>query len=171
MKNNGHDIDTTLQHVAGLLAGGDTRGALAVIDRVECGSLKMRNARGVVWLRLGAIDKAIDLYRRLVLMNDSICLRDDVPTHFKTNYAVALLLAGNVTGCCDILDEIRFETHPYVRRLRNVVKAWKKKVGLWRRVWMTFTSDRVTHPVNIDFAPGDLWDASENRISTTSAAA
>lgn len=160
MKQNANNSDITLQHVADLLDSGDARGALALIDRVEDGSLKMRNARGVALLRLGAIDKAIDLYRRLVLMNDSICLRDDVPTHFKTNYALALLLAGNLDGCRDILDEVRFETHPYVRRLRNVIICWKKNVGLWRRLWMTFTSDRVSHPVEIDFAPGDLFDAS-----------
>src|SRR5262249_577514 len=74
---------------------------------------------------------------------------------FKTNYATALLLSGNIAGGLRALDEVRDEQCPAVGRLREAVRRWERNLTFWQRVnwWLGGEPDR---PLTLDFPPGDL---------------
>jgi hypothetical protein len=95
------------------------------------------------------------VFRGLVLAAGGLILRDDVPVFFKTNYATALLAAGNLGGCLSVLAEVRDEVNPAVTRLRASIRRWRDGLTFWERLnwWMGGQPER---PVALAFAPGDL---------------
>jgi hypothetical protein len=109
----------------------------------------------VCLLRLGNAQRAIELFRGLVLGPGGLVLRRDVPTAFKTNFATALLMDGNVAGCTSVLASLREEDHPAVRKLRAAVRRWQEAMSLWERVCWHFGSP-PNRPVELGFEPGDL---------------
>jgi len=131
----------------GVLASGDN-------------SPQIHNARGVCLLRLGRYEEAVRLYRGLVLHAGGTWSKSDVPTHFKTNFATALLLHGHASGCYSMLGEIDNESHPAVIRLRQAIKKWQAGLKFSHRLnWWFGRIDPPHCHVSIDFPPGDLTDA------------
>ncbi|MCZ2075704.1 MAG: hypothetical protein LC130_11990 [Bryobacterales bacterium] len=81
-------------------------------------------------------------------------MREDVPTVFKTNFAAALLQAGNVDGCLGVLAEVG-EGHAAIDNLKAAIDRWKKSLTLWEKIrW--YMGDPPDRPVVLDFPPGDL---------------
>src|SRR5690349_864375 len=113
-----------IERVDRLLREGEPRKALDLLARSKEGSPWSVNATGVCLLRLGDAPRAIELFRHLVLAPGGLVLKSDVPTAFKVNFATALLLDGNLTGCTSVLGEIREEQHPAVQKLRAAIRRW-----------------------------------------------
>jgi hypothetical protein len=106
-------------------------------------------------MRLGNVKVAVDVYRGLVLSSGGLILRQDVPVVYKTNYATALLLSGNVSGCQRVLNEVNDQSSPPVQRLRDAIHGWVKGMSFWQRLnW--WTGGTPTHPVVLNFPPGEL---------------
>ena len=86
-------------------------------------------------------------------------IRPELPTIYKLNFATALLLAGNPSGCAEILRETTDESHPGVQRLRACIGRWKRGLTFYQRLnWMCgWTSETNSH-VPLDFEPGLLED-------------
>jgi hypothetical protein len=131
-----------------LLREGQAQTALDVLRRSRASTSWAVNATGVCLLRLGEVRQAIDVFRSLVL-------RPDVPPVFKTNFATALLMDGNVAGCTSVLGEFREEDHPVVRNLRAAIRRWQEGMSFWEKVWWHLGSppDRA---VELGFVPGEL---------------
>ena len=148
--------DATLDRGLRQMAEGDYEKALNLL--LAAGkSPPIINARGVCLLRLGRPEAAIRAFRDLVLNPGSTWTRPDVPTHYKTNYATALLMGGHPSGCLDVLREINNEAHPAVERLRAAVKRWESSLPLLRRLnWRLGRLEPSNCKVSIDFTPGDL---------------
>src|SRR5262249_44239431 len=131
------EVVELLGKVDRLLRGGWPGQALEVAVRARVKSPWAANALGVCQLRLGNAKSAVDVFRGLVLAG-GLTLRRAVPDVFKTNYATALLLSGNVSGGVRLLDEVGDEQSPAVRRLREAVRRWAESLTFWQRVnwWM-----------------------------------
>lgn len=148
------DIDDVLAKVDALLQADNPSKALDLIARTRSHSPWLTNAIGVCQLRLGKAEVAADMYRGLVLKAGGVVMREDVPTVFKTNYAVALLQGGNVGGCLRILAEVR-DGHPVGIRLKTAIQQWKKRLSIWEKVnW--YMGGEPCRKVELDFPPGDL---------------
>ena len=145
-----------LDRVRQLLDEGRPDQALETIQRSGQRSRDVENARGVCLLRLGKCDQAFALFRDLVFPAGSFSIDPQTPIVFRTNYATALLLTGNVMVGQSILAQIEDKQHPAVVKLRSAIKQWKKSLGLFRRLLVPvgIYPDR---PVTMDFPPGDLW--------------
>lgn len=148
------NTEALMQRVAPLLDAGDAQRALDLIGSKPTDSF-LQNARGVCLMRLGRVREAIDLYRDIVLHGDALNLDLAQPAIFLTNFATALLLDRNVTGCRSALSELRQDDHPSVVRLLEFIGRWKKGLSWWHR-FLFITYGEVRRPVVVDFPPGEL---------------
>lgn len=146
-----------LQQADQLLKAEQGEKALELVARARLRSPWLTNAIGVCRLRLGDGPAAVDTLRGLVIGSGGLCLRPDVPTVFKSNFAAALALTGNVDGCLSILSEIRAEDHPAVQKLRAALRHWQAGLTFWERLrWRLGGS--LDRPVALGPDVGDLWD-------------
>lgn len=137
-----------------LLQAGQARQALDLLARSKVHSPWSTNATGVCLLRLGQADRAVELFRNLVL-SGSLFLRPDVPTAWKVNFATALLMVNNLEGCVQLLAEIQEEDHPGVQRLRAALQSWHNRMSVWEKIrW--FLGGQQARRVELDFLPGEL---------------
>lgn len=84
-----------------------------------------------------------------------IYLKDDVPDKFRINFATALLLRGNVSGCKQLLKELSDRKSPRLQRLRAAIKAWKKTLSIWQRLDLVLGGE-PKRVVELDFEPGEV---------------
>ena len=111
-------------------------------------------------------------YERLIVL-DSIQTREGVPGDWRyftaealretmnlsnihdTNFATALLLAHNVSGCLSALGAVRDEQNPAVQRLRGAIRRWKEGLSMWQRIrW--FWGDTPGGPIELGVPPGEI---------------
>lgn len=137
------------------LNAGKVREAADQLRHYGTGSHELMNAYGVILMWSGDTAKAVDVYRHLV-MGGGVSLRSDLPVLYKTNFAAALLLNGNVSGCQGVLDEIDQEHNAGVIRLRLAIRRWKKSLSPWRRLWFMLSGEAPKQSVTLNFPPGDL---------------
>lgn len=149
------EVVVLLDRVGVLLQDGLPQQALDLLAGERSGSPWVTNARAVCLLRLGLPDRAVELLRGLVLSAGGVCLRPDVPTVFKTNFATALLAGGNLRGGVSILDEIRDEAHPAVRKLRAILRGWREGLSLWQKLCWRLGSE-PSAPLYLGEALGDV---------------
>ena len=116
----------------------------------------MKNARGVCLLRLGRHAEALYLFRGLVVDPATDMVIPGLPGVYKTNFATALLLVNNVSGCIDVLDRMRDDQNPCVIRLRRAVAEWKRSLNPFKGLFFSIYGDASGRPVVLDFPPGDL---------------
>lgn len=136
------------------LQAGQPKKALDVLARTKVQSPWSTNAIAVCLLRLGQTDRAIELFRSLVL-SGSLFLRRDVPTAWKANFATALLMANNLFGCIQVLRDIQDEHDPNVQRLRGVIRRWQRELSMAEK-FQWFLGGQPARPVVLDFLPGEL---------------
>jgi hypothetical protein len=97
----------------------------------------------------------VDVFRGLVLLPGTVCLRPDAAPEHRSNFAAALLAAGNVAGGLRALDEIGDEGRPAVRGLRAAVRRWRDGMSFWERLrWRLGGSP--PRPVALDGDLGEL---------------
>jgi hypothetical protein len=149
------DVPTALERVRDLLERGRTTEARSFLEQMRERSTALQDAYGVCLMRCGEVDRAIDLYRRLLLEQGGVVMRPGATVAARTNFATALLLAGNAAGCETMLTEIDQEDHPLVLRLRTVIGAWRRRQGLFRRLAQRFY-DGGASVVSLDFPPGSV---------------
>lgn len=142
------------EQIEKLLQVGQPKKALDVLARSKLHSPWSTNAIAVCLLRLGQTDRAIELFRNLML-SGSLFLRSDVPTAWKGNFATALLMDNNLFGCIGLLEDIQDEHHPSVQRLRGALRRWRSGLSLWEKIqW--FLGGQPARRVELDFPPGEL---------------
>lgn len=148
------EVAELLIRMEALLQAGEPQKAVDLIARTKLRSPWLTNALGVCQLRLGNAQGALELFRRLVLAPSGLMIREDAPTVFKTNFAAALLAAGDVGGCLRALAQTA-EDHPAVGKLKAAIQHWKKSLTFREKLdW--YLGGQPARPVALDFAPGDL---------------
>lgn len=163
MHRNPEKVSDVLSLVHKLLDAGKPKEAVELIRRFGTGSSELSNAFGVSLMRSGEIAKAIEVYRNLVINESGVCLKRDAPTLFKTNFATALLLAKNISGCLSVLQEINDERDAGVTRLRAAITRWKQSLTWRQRLWFKLYGDASDKAVPLDFQPGELFETPELR--------
>lgn len=144
-----------LDKVGQLLEEGQAAKALELIAHAKVQSPWIKNALGVCQLRLGKSKLAVDVFRSLVLSAGGLTFRDDVPTVFIVNFAVALLMDGNLEGCLSALAGIQERDHPSMLKLQAAIERWKSQLTLWQRLgWILGGAPRAN--IKLEFPPGDL---------------
>jgi hypothetical protein len=141
-----------LKDVREFLAQDRVPEAISALSRTADRSAWFENARAVCYMRLGQPEKAVSIYRSL-LLGGGVVVRQSAPVTFKANFATALLLAGNTEGGITILDEIGQSDDASVGRLRDAVARWRKSLNLVQRI-LAAAGAPPAKPVLLDFAPG-----------------
>lgn len=138
---------------ARLVADGDYEAAFKIL--VQSGSApEIVNARCVCLMRMGKVQQAVRAYRTLVLKPGCTWMKSELPTAYKANFAMALLLDSRVTGCLGVLAELREEGHPTVTRLRQAIKEWETKLTWWQRFqWRFGQIEPKASPPHVDQLP------------------
>lgn len=156
MQRNPEKSQDVLEAVRKLLHDNKPGEAAALLKRFGTSSPALVNAHGVALMRADDPLKAVEVFRRLCISEGGICLRPNLPLVFKTNFATALLLSGNVAGCTSLLEEIGERNDPRVRRLREVIRNWRRSLPRWQRWWFQISGSAPKTPVPFDEAPGDF---------------
>ncbi len=162
MTRNPETNDELLVRIDALLRAGQVDEAARMLRSRGLDAPALRNAMGVCMMRAGKPTAAVEIYRDLLVIPGGVSLKLNAPVHHKVNYATALLLAGNISGCRTILDDLRYEQHPSVARLRGAIAAWKRTLGLLERVRCALLGE-ATRPVKLDFPPGEVLEQPELR--------
>lgn len=141
---------TVREKVKELLQAGQPQKALGMIKNTDWLTEEPVNAKVVCLLRLGRPNEVLPLLRPYVVTNQNLLIKSS--SALKVNFATALLLDGNVSGCLHILDEMHDEDNPTVQQLQTGIKQWRKGL-LFRQVLLLYCSDRPKSPVKLDFQP------------------
>jgi hypothetical protein len=149
------EVRTLLDQARKLLETGQVKPALDLLSRQRGESIWITNAQAVCQLRLGNAAVALQALRELAVGPGGFNLRQDAPLVFKTNFAAALFLDGNVAGCLNTLDEIRDEAHPAVQKLRQAVRDWAAGLSFWQRL-MWKLGNQPSQPPSATGTLGDL---------------
>lgn len=146
------EVIRILEKVGEALQSKTPKNALQLLAREDADWA--RNARAVCFLRSGEPSAALDVLRGLVVERH-LALKREAPIRFKTNFAVALLLSGNIAGGISALDEIDDESDPTVQKLRAAIQRWKNSMTFWQRLNWRMGGDAAV-PFTLDVPPGDL---------------
>lgn len=157
MTKNPERNSDLLTRIDELLRTGRVDEAIQMLRTRGLDSPALRNAMGVCLMRAGKAAQAVDVYRDLLMIPGGISLKLDAPTLHAVNYATALLLMGNVSGCRTIVDDIPGAPHPSVVRLRAAIAAWKRTLSPIQRLRCALLGE-APKPVSLDFPPGELTD-------------
>ena len=163
MHHNPEKVSEMLALVQKLLAVGKPKDAVELLRRFGSGSPELRNAYGVSLMRAGEVAKAIDVFRSLVISGSGVCLKTEAPTPLKTNFATALLLAKNVSGCLSVLREINDERDAGVMQLRVAIARWKRSLTWWQQLWLKVSGEAPEKPVVLESQAGALFETREVR--------
>ena len=142
-----------IQH---LLENGHVQAAFDAAKGASGVNQRLKNAYGVCLLRLGDSTRAITVFRDLALMSGGVCLRTDAPLTFKTNFATALLMANNVSGCLTILHELRDEKDETIENLWSAIRKWEAGMSTTQGILWRFFQTAPNRPIVLDFVPGDM---------------
>jgi hypothetical protein len=161
-------LSPALQRACSRLQRGDYDGAadlLAAAGR----DIQVRNALGVCLMRLGRVDKAVEVFRSFVLMPGTVLERPDVSNACKRNFATALLMKGFPSGAMSVLAEIREPGHPVTLRLNCAIRRWEGSLSWFR--WLDWKLNGIEPPmcqVPLEFEPGEFdFDVQLPRPSRT----
>lgn len=107
-----------------------------------------KNLRGVCLLRLHEFEKAIAVFRGLVLEPAGVWSRSDLPGFIKVNFALALFYGGHPSGAMDVLTEVHVNHEPSALALMEHVQQWKSEMNWWQRaLWTAFNVTPSLKPV------------------------
>jgi hypothetical protein len=129
MHRSPEKVSDVLALVQRLLDIGKPQEAVELVRKYRTGSSELSDAYGVALMRAGETARAVEVYRGLRINESGFALKQNLPTSFKTNYATALLLVKNVTGCLSLLAEIDQEQDAYVQKLRAAIESWRRSLG------------------------------------------
>lgn len=85
------------------------------------GSPGFLNAQGVSLVRLGKVYEALTVFNEIAMEPGTLRVRRDVPDSFKTNLAMARLMAKNPKGCLEALRVVGNRRREYCQRLTTAV--------------------------------------------------
>jgi len=138
-----------------MLDEGRVQEAHKLLTRQKGNDPAIKNALGVCLMRMGSLQPALSLLRGLVIASNGVTLSSSAPTSFKLNYATALLLNGQITGCSEVLAEIHDNADPTVQQLRGEIRKWKQSLTVWQRLrWIW--GDDIDKPITLGFPAGNI---------------
>lgn len=144
-----------LAKVRALAAENNVGGAIEYIKSIGMSNVQLRNAFGVCLIRAGELDKATDTFRALCV-GEGVVLKSDADPLHLTNYATALLLKGNVSGCLNILQHLRDSEHAATARLRDAVERWRASLSWWQRFNVNLGTYEPGEQIELGYCAGEF---------------
>lgn len=154
IQNVRSSTDLTIDQVRQHLLASDPLEALRTLERSGSKSPEFRSAIGVCQMRLGQVDSAIETFRSLLFPGNGVAMAPDPDPRTVVSFATALLLAGNVAGCVQALDEIGDRGGEAARRLREVITRWRSALPLARRIGISLSGWPSHAVIELPFEPG-----------------
>jgi hypothetical protein len=149
-----HDPRTAvIDKARAMLDEGQVQEAHKLLTRQKGNDPAIKNALGVCLMRMGSLQPALSLLRSLVIASNGVTLSNSAPKSFKINYATALLLNGQITGCAEVLAEIHDDADPAVQQLRGEIRKWKQSLTIWQRLRWVW-GDEIDKPIILDSPAG-----------------
>ena len=145
----------TPNHIWSLIADNKEENALRILRDIQDGSVWVKNATAVCWMRLGKPEKALAILVDMVYKNNSVIMRQDASDVTKLNLVTAMLMTGNVEGALEVLNAVEHNT-PMKENLERAVRTWKKQQPIWSRMAMSVEIYPDNKPVKLDFPPGQI---------------
>lgn len=141
-------------HVRQLLQSGQPEIALQFLEKTGIQAPDMRNALGVCLLRLGKVEKALNVLQELVFQK-FLSIPKGTPPLYQANYATVLLLKNYNQMAIEIINGLEPAEHPYIAQLHATVAQWKKQLPVFHkfRCMLGLYPDK---PVLLSMQPGDL---------------
>ncbi len=118
---------------------------------------RVRDVLGVCLMRAGEVEQAVQLYRQMVLVPNSVYPRPEISDQCKRNYATALLLKGLPSGALDVLAFCSDVRDPRAVEIRAAITRWERSLS-WFRRW-DWKLNRIEPPhcrVPIEFEAGEI---------------
>jgi hypothetical protein len=154
-KQNFKSNTEALARARELLDENRPKDAAELLQKGGLSNSTLANAYGVCLMRCGELDKALEVYRNLC-MSTSVCVKRDARAEQLANYATALLLKRNLSGCVRALREIRDPSHVAAVRLQDAIHQWKRSLSWTQRVRLRLWDHVPSQPIELGFPPGDL---------------
>jgi len=149
----------TREHVLGevraLVNEGKLSDALQLIAASGIKDAELANAAGVCHLRAGRPERAVDVFRELCV-GEGVGVKPDASPLHVVNFATALLLTRNLSGCRHMLRHLGASPHPAAIRLRTALTTWEHSLGRWRRLGLKLGLWEPRTPIDLGFPPGAL---------------
>ena len=142
-----------LTQVRDLLDANQPEKALDLLRRSRDVSASVENARAVCLMRLGRSSEALNKLRPFVLQRTGIAVKTDASDTIKANFATALMLERNVSGCQGMLRAVAAQDHPEVRKDLAAIAKWKRELGIVSRL-LNAIGIVSRKPVPLDCPPG-----------------
>lgn len=148
-------VSEILQKVEQLLEQGRINDALHAATSQSSGNPAQSNARAVCLLRLGKPEEAVRILRSIVIDQTGVLMRQDIPISYKSNFAVALAMAGNLSGAKSVLSELGNNTDEQLLSLRQCIATTLSKRTFLQKL-KSFLGTGDDAPITLDFVPGRL---------------
>jgi tetratricopeptide (TPR) repeat protein len=146
-------------HLLELINRGDYQHAVSTLQAAGRENA-VRNALGVCLMRLGRHDEALQVLRTFVLSADGVSERGGLIDAYKRNYALALLLTGEIAGAIEVLNATGDLKNKSAAQMCTAVKEWERQLGWFR--WLDWKMNKIAprdSAVKIDFELGEFaWD-------------
>ncbi|HOD84555.1 MAG TPA: hypothetical protein PKG77_24310 [Phycisphaerae bacterium] len=143
-----------LQQVQSLLDQDKPQDALDYLNHQCNGKACFHNARAVCQMRLGNAPQAVRILRPLVYPDGAGKSPADQPL-YQANLAAALMAEGRLVAANIVLKQVREKAHPAVRKVRDVLDAWKKTLGVGERL-VFWLGVELGIPCPVPIRPGSL---------------
>lgn len=141
-----------------------------ILEENYAGAIKMlcecadgpdaRNALGVCQLRAGKIHEATETLKTLVIEPGSLVERNNVPAHYRRNFATALLMYQRIGGCLQVLRSIKNDKSSMAEQLTKTIKEWEKTLTFWQKLnWKMYNVIPEDRPIQLNFVPGEFAPA------------
>jgi hypothetical protein len=147
-------IEDKITHVRQLLGSGQTEIAMQFIEKSSLQSSDMRNALGVCLMRLGKVEKALNILQELVFQK-YLSIPKGTPAIYQANYATVLLLKNYNQMAIEIINGLPATEHPYIAQLHASVAQWKKQLPVFDKFRCMLKLYPET-PVTLSMQPGDV---------------
>jgi len=147
-------VEDKVTHVRQLLASNQAENAILFIEKTGIQSPDMRNALGVCLMRLGKVEKALNILQELVFQK-FLSIPKGTPAIYQANYATVLLLKNYNQMAIEIIKGLSPADHPYIAQLHASVAQWKKQLPVFHKFRCMLGLYPDT-PVTLSMEPGDI---------------
>lgn len=121
------------EYIKNLIAENRIEQAMDMLNHIaDKKAVWFQNAHAVCLMRLNRPKEAVKILLPVVYHGGSVVADAEVPDKIKLNLAEAMLLAGNIAGAANLIQDAK-EQSQHRNKLVEAFKKWKKSLPCWSR--------------------------------------
>ena len=145
----------SLEYIKKLINENNNEKALEILNHSSDQSVWPQNARAVCLMRLNSPANAVKVLTPIVFQGGSVAINQEVPDKIKLNLAEAMLLAGNIAGAVNLIENTQDDC-PSRNKLINAIKKWKKSLSIWSRFMISIGILPFDKPIAVEPPYGEF---------------